>query len=60
MYIFNYFQLFLIGYQYNSFYFLENNDYLQDLDLSWNQLRLCGAVAIGNSLQVRHFVKFIE
>ena len=36
----------------SQYVFVENNDSLEDLDLSWNQLRLAGARAIGNSLQV--------
>lgn len=35
------------------FLILGNNDFLRVLDLSWNHLRMRGAMAIGSALQVK-------
>lgn len=41
------------------FVFLANNDFLRVLDLSWNHLRMRGAMAIGSALQVSHMYCFV-
>lgn len=38
---------------------LANNDFLRVLDLSWNHLRMRGAMAIGSALQVSHICCFV-